>query len=184
MKAFSIFLALLSATLCSAAYAAPQVKLESPLNLGDADKEWCHSSPEDSMLLTVTDEGKSPIVLRVCASYGAGKAEVVTDKRGRNYVLFNYGVGRGTNNAVNYYLRVYRLDGNNLLNVMDIPLTWPTSPINRFTYDYSVGTGAPVGLEIKLRALGSDYEPNYVWSGVECCIPTDSTRIIWIDPQK
>jgi hypothetical protein len=186
MRLLSILIALFSAALCSAASGAPQVTLESPLDLSTQDQEWCLSSPEDSMVLTVSDEGKPPIVLRVCASYGGGKAEIVTDKKGRNYVLFKYGVGRGTGNAMDTYLRVYRLDGNNLFRIMEIPLTWKTNQVDQFAYDYEVGTSAVLGLEIRLRERQQIYGADVMSPSAEgeCCIPTERTRTIWIDPEQ
>jgi len=155
------------------------VKLESPLDLSTQDREWCLSSPEDSMLLTVSEEGKPPIVLRVCASYGGGKAEIFSDKKGRNYVLFKYGVGRGTN-AMDDYLRIYRLDGANLFKIMDIQLSWKTGPYDRFLYDHEVRSAATMGLEISLRDSARGIPP---WPPGDCCIPTERTRTIWIDPE-
>ncbi|TAK97937.1 MAG: hypothetical protein EPO08_20420 [Rhodospirillaceae bacterium] len=175
---------LLSLVLCSRAHAAPEVKLESPLNLGDKDKEWCNgSSPEDSMILTVTDGSNPPIVRKVCASYGGGKAKTFADKKGRNYILMEYGTGRGTN-AMDDHLKIYRLDQGNLFEVVDILLSWQTAPMERFVYDYSVQSNVTSGLEVTLREHPPVHFPDYIDPalGKKCCIPSDRTRTIWIDP--
>jgi len=184
MKQLFFILLLLSATTTNPAAAELQVKLESPLSLGDQEKEWCNSSPEDSMVLTIIDGQKPPITLRVCSSYGDAKAKAFTDKKGRNYVLLEYGENRGTN-ARNDYLRVYRLDNDHLFKIMDIQLSWWTAPLNRFFYHYDVTTGHTAGLEINLRETGYKSGPDVPEApDPECCIPSERTRTIWIDPEQ
>jgi hypothetical protein len=185
MRQLSIIVIALSTMIAAPVAAEPRVKLESPLNLGDQDKEWCNASPEDSMIMTVTNGAEPPVIQKVCSSYGSAKGFGFTDKKGRNYVLLEYGVGRGTNERDDY-LRVYQLEKNNLFKIMDIQLSWKTHPDDRFRYTYEVTGGTTQGLQINLREVQSTAGPDVIEPPIdeECCIPSARTRSIWIDPEQ
>lgn len=64
----------------------------------------------DGMVLTL-DRGRRRVMSRnFCAALASGSARVVTDSRGRDYVLVEHAEGHGTH-ATSSYLSVYFFDG-------------------------------------------------------------------------
>jgi hypothetical protein len=103
---------------------------------------------EDSRTVIVTAEGKELTRLDFCSSYGAASADVVTDGRGKNFLLLRHGEGRGTN-AVQEYLTIFTI-AKDLVAYVRTPVSAGAGPQSRWHYRYRVITSARGGLRLTL----------------------------------
>jgi hypothetical protein len=126
---------------------------------------------DDSKTLVVNDAGREVARLDFCSSYGHASADVVTDARGRSFVLLRYGEGRGTN-AVQEYLAVFGL-AKDLVEYARTPISAGAGPVSRWHYKYQV-TKPPQGgirLTLTLHVEGND---SAMW------VPREKTRIVTV----
>jgi len=138
----------------------------------------CDGFPEDALTLTVSDHGKQVANNVFCSSYGRAAASVVTDKSGKIFVLLSYSEGRGNGQAVTNYLDIDRLQRQDLLEVLRVPLSWATGVDHRFTYSYKIELPASGGIRIHLNGqnLGQTSAPD-----MKCCVPDTRNLTIAID---
>jgi hypothetical protein len=109
---------------------------------------------DDSLELVIRD-GKRQLASYVfCSSYGKSDARVVSDKRGRFYVVLTYGEGRGTN-ARTEYISVLPIR-EPIVPIATIPIEGPAGFTSRWRYDYRTETPSGGGLKfvLSLRAIG------------------------------
>lgn len=132
---------------------------------------WCEF-PDDALTLVLADGNKQLGQENFCSSYGRARAAVVTDKRGRRYVMLEYNEGRGPNATVEY-LRILRV-ANDIYELARVPLAWATGPTQRFSYRYQVRSADDAGIKIELDGAAS--------GGDECCVPAERKMIISIEP--
>ena len=170
----AIFVAVTCAT--SAVQAAPEAILKprsnksQPLTLNQTGCD----AVEDAMSVVVTDKGKELAHENFCSLDGRAKAKVVTDKHTRTYIFLEYGENRGPS-ATTTYLAGFQL-APELIEIVRIPISWPTGPTQRFTYKYNIENDQSGGLRISLH--GTDMV------GSDCCVPSEKTQTIEIDSAK
>lgn len=170
--------ALLISVTGSRASAAPQVSIAPtlPFSMYSTHIDNCGGFAEDELTLTVSEHGKLVARNVFCSSYGReASARVVIDKSGQSFILLEYSEGRGPN-ATTHYLELERLQPD-LLEVLQVPLSWATSPTQRFTYSYSIEIPGSGGIRIHLKGqiLGQPW-PDL---RLNCCVP--NARNLTID---
>lgn len=110
---------------------------------------WSDRTAGDTALLTIDGVGPKPIRHYYASDDGARAAKFVTDATGRNYVLLEYAVGRGTGSGKVVYLAVlYITDRATLLR--KVRLRYWLSPYNTAEYRYAVGKPLEGGLSVEL----------------------------------
>lgn len=159
------------------ARAAPQVSIAPtlPFSMYSTRINNCGGFAEDELTLSISDHGKQVASNVFCSSYGReAAARVVTDKSGQTFILLEYSEGRGPN-ATTHYLELDRLHPE-FLEVLRVPLSWATSPTQRFTYSYVIKLSTSGGIRIYLkgRNLGQPSpDPK-----LDCCVPHERNLTI------
>ena len=103
------------------------------------DKGACYFRG-DTMRLKIIRGTKEVFVDEYCSAYGNGSARLITDTRGRNYVLLTYLEGHGSH-ASTTYLRVDELIGNALYDR------------GRLVKSEPIGIGADLVFDLSVRRL-------------------------------
>ncbi len=121
--------------------------LVSEFSLSDAPKDLCQFQG-DAERVEVRDGGKIISALTFCSAYGGASAKVATDRAGVSFLLLRFGEGHGTN-ARSEYLSVYRV-APTLDEYVRLPISGPSSPVDRWAYTYEVSQLPERGIRIVL----------------------------------
>lgn len=167
MRPALILLSILS-ILLEPACATPVIHLQS--NTDISKRNACEFAG-DKVVLTITDNGKRLATKTYCTSFGESKAKLVTDARGKLYLLLEYRTGR-TSEGTDDYLEVDRLD-QQLKQVFQMQTVGITGPNAAFWYTHAVQTPKTGGLILTFTLHAS---PNS-----KCCVPTQKKRVVRID---
>jgi len=97
------------------------------------------------MHLSVFVEGRRIASRSFCSAYGKGSARVVTDARGRAYVLLDYSVGHGSHIASDL-LAIYRVD-KRLVRRGTLISRDPIGPDAEASYHYAIKMPRSGGLK-------------------------------------
>jgi len=101
----------------------------------------------DAMVMKVFRGSAEVITEEFCSAYGRSSARLITDNRGRNFVLLTYSEGHGTR-ATTYYLRVNELVGKTLYDCGRLTKSAPIGLHADLVVDFSVKTLAKGGIRI------------------------------------
>jgi hypothetical protein len=104
----------------------------------------------DARVLQILRNGAVLLSQNYCSSYGKGRARLVTDQRGRRFVLLEYFEGHGTH-ASTGYLRVYELHGNHLKDRGRLVKSEAIGIEADLVFDISVKTPPKGGITISAR---------------------------------
>lgn len=140
--------------------------------LREVGSAFCGDFPGDALTLIVAKAGKTIEEHPFCSSYGKASATIVMDAHGTNYILLDFGIGRGTN-AVTEYLDVFKLR-KDMIEFAQIPLSQGAGPVSRWNYDYEVLAPSSGGLTLVLTLEFEADGPTWVM------LP-ERSRIIGID---
>ena len=99
------------------------------------------------MRLSILNQNRVIYRYNYCSEYGLGRARMVTDTRGRHYVLLEHAEGRGTR-ATTTYLTIYRFT-DDLDERVRIPLEVPVGVQANSSYTYRLETPAGGGLILR-----------------------------------
>ena len=90
------------------------------------------------------------------SSYGMANAQLITDTRGKHYVLGRHGRGRGTH-VREEFLTVFKA-GRRLHEVARFPLNGPAGETSDWEYAYTIKRPKPGGLKfiMTLKLTGKD----------------------------
>jgi hypothetical protein len=155
-------------SLCGPAWGGLEATIRSA---GDYDPHGC-GFWGDSLILSVTDQGREIAEKKYCSAYAHGAARVVTDALGHPYVLLEYSEGHGTN-AFTGYLVIYRL-ADQLIERERVRLSIGAGPASRWSYEYTAETPTGGGLRLLLQLSTSGVPEPYL-------SPPPATQTVAVD---
>lgn len=116
--------------------------------LKQAEATYCGAFPSDEITLIVYESSKELYEEPFCSSYGKARTDLIMDAIGKHYILFDFGVGRGTN-APDEYLDIFPVQ-KDMIEYARIPLAQGAGPVSRWSYTYKILAPASGGLSIVL----------------------------------
>jgi hypothetical protein len=122
----------------------PPGGLRATVAFGDREVPGCLSG--DEMTLTIREADRILFTHDYCSAYGFGVAQMVTDSRGKHFVLLKHGEGHG-NRVTNMYLTVYEFD-RSLDERARLLIEEPAGIGADSTYNYRVDTPRGGGIVI------------------------------------
>jgi hypothetical protein len=135
--------------------------------------DWCGSL--ETMRLVVLDGPRQIAYRDYCSAYNIGGTLLVTDARGGHYVLLTYGEGHGTH-ATSYWLRIFRLDENYLVERSNFQIT---EPLGSTDHVYVYRTETPPGGGLIVRGSWVVDDPRS--SPPDLVVPERSRTVIELD---
>ena len=112
---------------------------------GPSDRPDCAFG--DAMTLIVLNQNREILRRDYCSAYGLGGARLVTDARGKHFVLLEYSDGHGTH-ATTGYLQIYEVEEQSLQERTQLMIREGIGTIADSVYDYRVGTPTSGGIII------------------------------------
>ena len=103
------------------------------------------------MVLKILDGSSKAVLHEYCSAYGKGSARLVTDGRGRAFVLLDYSEGHGTHVTVDY-LRVDEIVGDTLYERGRLVKSEPTGTFANLVFDLKVKTLPQGGISVTGRS--------------------------------
>jgi hypothetical protein len=155
------------------AEAKPSVEIQNRTGTND-----CPAGSEAVALVITGQEQDRGSVPRLCVAAGKPSVQLLSDKKGRVYVLLDY--AKPSEGSIIDVLEVYRLDGGALFEVFETRLSCSTEKARRGRYVYAAESSRTSGLELKLNAASE--VPSAGLDSAHDYPRCDESVAFWIDP--